>query len=333
MSSEPQAEHRTASARGPVFIVGMPRSGTKLLRGLMNQSPRIRILDPETDFFPFLVRWVQTHGRARSDDDFMRLYAALASSRYFVHRKQPWTFSPRDWRRVCAAYDAGGLFEGFIRYETATPRDAEVLVGDKSPAYVRHVAMLLAHFPNARIIHLVRDVRDHCASIRKAWNKDVRRAAYLWGRDVALAHRVCLANPERCIELRYEAVLGATEVELRRLCDFLGIEFTDEMMRLHRPAEELGDATGKVEVIADNFGKYGERLTAREIQAIESLALPTMRMLGIVPRYAKTQREMSWPERQLRRTKDAFELVMHGRPRLGVTGALRSHLAHARQAD
>ena len=44
------------SWEGPLFIVGMPRSGTKLLRGLLNQHPRIRIPDFETEFAPFLVR-------------------------------------------------------------------------------------------------------------------------------------------------------------------------------------------------------------------------------------------------------------------------------------
>lgn len=333
MSSEHAQAAPSAAPLGPVFIVGMPRSGTKLLRGLLNQSPRVRILDPETDFFPFLVRWVAEHGEPRTDAAFAQLHSSLSSARYFLHRKQNWPFSPADWRRACLAYDAGGLFEGFVRYETATPREAAVILGDKSPAYVRHVDMLLAHFPHARVVHIVRDVRDYCVSIRKAWNKDVRRAAYAWGRDVAVAHRSCSAHPERCIELRYEALLSSTEHEMRRLCEFLGIEFTQAMTRLRRPAEELGDATGKVEVVADNFGKYTQRLTEKEIEDIESLAFQSMALLAIAPRFARVPRHMGRVEQLARRAKDAIELVLRGRRRLGLTGALRSHLAHAKLAD
>src|SRR5262245_12693694 len=49
------------SWEGPMFIVGMPRSGTKLLRGLLDQHPRIRILQTETEFLPFLSAWVDGH--------------------------------------------------------------------------------------------------------------------------------------------------------------------------------------------------------------------------------------------------------------------------------
>lgn len=334
MSSEhTQTVDESGTPRGLVFVVGMPRSGTKLLRGLLNQNPRVRILDPETDFFPFFVRWIEKHGQPRLDSEFERLYSALASARYFVHRKQPWVFSPHDWRRACVRFDAGGLFEGFVRYETGSAPDEDVLIGDKSPAYVRHVELLLKHFPTARIVHIVRDVRDYCVSIRKAWNKDVRRAAYLWGRDVGMAHRSCLQHPDQCIELRYETLLSSTEAQMRKVCDFLGIEFTDAMTRLRRPAEELGDATGKAEIVADNFGKYEQRLTVREIEDIESFAFSTMTLLRTPARYARKQRRMSRVEEQLRRAKDAFELVMRGRARLGLRGALRSHVAHVKLAD
>jgi hypothetical protein len=48
-----------ASWTGPLFIIGMPRSGTKLLRGLLEQHPRVRVPTIETEFFPFLVRWAR----------------------------------------------------------------------------------------------------------------------------------------------------------------------------------------------------------------------------------------------------------------------------------
>ena len=76
IASSPVAEQSTLWS-GPLFVVGMPRSGTKLLRGLLQQHARIRMPDFETDFFPFLVRHVREHGKPAGDADFARLFDAL----------------------------------------------------------------------------------------------------------------------------------------------------------------------------------------------------------------------------------------------------------------
>lgn len=328
-----QAAKQKSVSRGPMFIVGMPRSGTKLLRGLLNQSPGVRVLEIETDFFPFLVRWVHDHGPVQTAAHFTQLHAAMRGAPYFVHRKANPAFSPEQWRQWCDRYDAAGLFEGFVRYETDTTREQDSWWGDKSPAYIRHLPMLLDNFPDARVIHIVRDVRDYCASIRKAWNKDVRRAAHLWGRDVAAAHRQCQADPRRCLQLRYEDLLRSPAEQMRRVCDFLAIDFTEPMTRLNRPVENYGDATGSTEIVQNNFGKFAERLSPREIRDIESLAFDTMRMLGLRPVYARRQRLMSAVELKLRRLKDGVRLLGRGKMRLGIAGALRFHLTHGRLAN
>jgi hypothetical protein len=328
-----RSQDRKPGHRGPMFIVGMPRSGTKLLRGLLNQSPGVHVLDIETDFFPFLVRWVREHGLVQTSEQFENLHAAMRSAPYFSHRQSTPPFVPEEWRKWCERYDAGGLFEGFVRYETNTVRDDNHLWGDKSPAYIRHIELLFEHFPDARIVHLVRDVRDHCVSIRKAWSKDVRRAAYLWGRDVGKAHRLCQADPDRCLQLRYEDLLRSPEEQMRRLCGFLSIDFVEAMTRLNRPVEHLGDATGSTEIVQDNFGKFMERLSPREIRDIESLAFDTMRMLGLKPVYARRQRTMGALEQKLRRIKDGLRLVAKGKIKLGIAGAMRFHWAQRRLAN
>ena len=323
---------RAAHGLGPIFIVGMPRSGTKLLRGLLNQSTRVQILDIETDFLPFIVRWVSERGPVQTSEQFAALYGAMRNGPYFVHRKAHTPFSPDEWRRWCHRYDAAGLFEGFVRYETDTARDQNRLWGDKSPSYIRHIELLREHFPDARIIHIVRDVRDYCVSIHKAWNKDVRRAAYLWGRDVGIAHQQCRADPERCLELRYEDLLRSPEAQMRRLCEFLSIDFAPAMTRLNRPVESRGDARG-VDIAQTNSGKFMERLSAREIRDIEALAFDTMCMLGLRPAYSQGRRSMSAIELKLRRVKDGVALVARGKMKLGFAGALRFHLNRGRLAS
>lgn len=324
------ADH-AASWTGPLFIIGMPRSGTKLLRGLLEQHPRVRVPTIETEFFPFLVRWVQRRGSPEQPHAFAALFEVLKNAPYFqVRPAVARPFSWREWREYCGGrYDAAGLFEGFVRYETAATADSGLIWGDKSPAYMRHASALLEHFPRARVVHIVRDVRDYCVSMRNGWRKDIRRAAFLWGRDVAQAHRICGAHRDRCIELKYEDLLHAPQVQMRRLSEFLDIDFSDAMTRLASPVEPTGYAAGQTEVVSDNRQKFAERLEPREIRAVETLAWDTMLLLGYRPLYADRQGQLSAFELRALRIKDAFQLLVRN-GRGGFASALRFHWSRAR---
>lgn len=324
------ADH-AANWTGPLFIIGMPRSGTKLLRGLLAQHPRVRVPTIETEFFPFLVRWVQRRGSPEQPQAFAALFEALKSAPYFqVRPARARPFSWREWREYCGGrYDAAGLFEGFVRYETGAAADSGLIWGDKSPAYMRHVSALLEHFPRARVVHIVRDVRDYCVSMRNGWRKDIRRAAFLWGRDVAQAHRICRQHRDRCIEVKYEDLLQAPHAQMRCLCEFLQIDFSDAMTRLARPVEPNGYAAGHTEVVSDNRQKFAERLEPPEIRVVETLAWDTMLLLGYSPLYADGQGQLSAFELRALRVKDAIQLLVRN-GRRGFASALRFHWSRAR---
>jgi hypothetical protein len=323
----------TSSWTGPLFIVGMPRSGTKLLRGLLGQHQRIRIPSIETDFLPFLLRWVRTHGQPDQPQAFAGLFQELRRAPYFMLRPGgAAAFDERKWREHCdGRYDAAGLFEGFVRYETGSGVRTNYIWGDKSPAYMRHVATLLEQFPQARVVHILRDVRDYCISVNKAWRKDMRRAAHGWARDVEQVHRICRAQPERCIEVTYEDLLRSPETVMQRLTTFLGVEPAEtSMLSLARPVEARGDAAGRTEIMRDNFSKFAERLSPRQIRAIEALAFDTMQLVGYRPLHAARQQQLGVLEQRMLRLKDGASLLAHSARKQGLAGALRFHLGHAR---
>jgi Sulfotransferase family len=317
---------------GPVFIVGMPRSGTKLLRSLLTRHARIRIPTIETEFLPFLEDWVARRGPASDEDSFARLFGALRNATYFDYRasQQP-AFAWKDWRSACRGrFDVAGLFEGFIRYETNTAPGSGVIWGDKSPSYIRLINLLLATFPHARIVHIVRDIRDVSASTRKAWGKDVARAAHRWGKDVLTAHHICECHPDRCIELRYEALTSGPEGEMVRLCEFLEVEFDRSLIELDRPTEKLGDAKGQIGVVRGNSRKYRRNLTAREIELVESLAWDAMTALGYQPEAATGPRTLGRLSMALRRMKDGANLVIRDVEARGFRRSLLFYLHHQR---
>lgn len=341
MTLERFSGHEVASAvsstgewEGPLFIVGMPRSGTKLLRGLMSKHRRIRSLAAETDFLPFIDQWVRLHGEPATSEAFDRLATAMSGANYFDFRPEArGPFRWQEWRSSCnGRYDVSGLFEGFARYELGAERGSGAIWVDKSPAYIRQIPLILRHFPNARILHIVRDVRDHCVSMRNAWGKDIRRAAWRWGKDVLVAHRQCLSMPERCLEVKFEELLQNPETQMRRICQFLDLEFTDDLTQLSQSVEQRGYAAGHAGIMRDNFRKFEARLTPHEIASIESLAWNCMQALGYVPLRAKGQRNMSALTQYVLKLKDGAHLVASGMSHRGVAAALRFHATHHRMA-
>ena len=335
---EPVEQHASSDAavwEGPLFIVGMPRSGTKLLRGLLSNHPRLRLLAAETDFLPFIDGWVRRHGKPTTAEAFERFASDMSGANHYFNFRPAGRgpFRWQDWRAACDGnFDVSGLFEGFARYELDVRRGSGVIWADKSPAYIRHIPLIVKHFPTARIVHIVRDVRDHCVSMRKAWGKDIRRSAWRWGNDVLTAHRQCSSMPERCLEVRFEELLQDPDTQLRRICMFLDLQFFPGLTELSQSVEQRGYAAGRSEIVRDNFSKFESRLTPRELIAIESLAWQTMQALGYKPLRAVKQASLSPVMQQLLKLKDGVHLVTNGMSRRGVAAAVRFHATHRRMA-
>lgn len=267
-------QHRKeGSFEGPLFLVGMPRSGTKLLGTLLNQSPRIVISTLETDFLPYWVEHWHTYGDLSERAVFSRFYRVARQLPYFMNLDAgDRLVGEDDWYRSCRDFSVAGVFEALIRLEVGVEHGSGRIWGDKSPSYTRHVGLLKSHFPGARFIHIVRDVRDYCLSIHNAWGKNMVRAAQRWADDVASARRAGERFAGDYLEARYEDLLGDPRAVVECICKLLEIQFEDGMTRLSRPAEWVGDARG-AEIKSDNVQKYVGRMgtgTRRKIEAISS---------------------------------------------------------------
>ncbi len=296
---------------GPLFVIGMPRSGTKLLRNLLDRHPRIRILPWETQFLPFIAAWVSARGEPRTESALGRLAAALQKSPYFDYRRNArGELSVRHWRSACRGrFDAAALFEGFVRAELGLDPGSGIIWGDKSPSYIEHVDEILRLFPDARLIHIVRDVRDYCLSMRESFGKDVRRAAHRWNAAMLrIAERAERGEPAlACV--RYEALLARPAAELARLCDHLGVEYTETMLALDGPVENHGSTKGRTGIVATNFGRWRSGLDARTARVIESIAWDGMKALGYAPELAAGPRRLGGATLRLLRAKDALVLI------------------------
>ena len=183
----------TSCWTGPLFIVGMPRSGTKLPA----RSARPASAHPHPvhrDGFPAVSAalgaraWAASSSRRRSRPCFRSCAALLfhvASRRGGDVRR-----AANGASTAPVVHDAAGLFEGFVRYETGSGVHTNYIWGDKSPSYTRHVATLLEQFPQARVVHI-------CATSATTASRSTRHgtrtcgARLMGGARCRAAHRVC----------------------------------------------------------------------------------------------------------------------------------------------
>lgn len=270
----------TSGFTGPLFIVGMPRSGTKLLRDLLNRHPYIAIINNETDFLPYWFKHWPEYGDLSIYNNFYKFYKKMLKIPFFTVRKmQGRMINAEYWYDRCRSYDPAGVFEAFARYETQADIGLKIIWGDKTPGYLKRIGILKSIFPDAKFIHILRDVRDYCLSSNKAWNKNMIRSAQRWVDDIKSAKEENI-NSNDYIEIRYEDLLDDPEYRLREVCKFLGIDFNPDMLLLTKASEDIGDAKGKRNILKNNQGKYKDQMSSKLQNKIEEISAPLLQELG-----------------------------------------------------
>jgi Sulfotransferase family len=317
------------SFAGPLFIVGMPRSGTKLLRGLLNRHSRIGVADIETEFLPWMARRFARFGDLRQRARFDAFHAAMLRHSYFrLRREQGGLVGAQCWHAACADYSAAGVFEALMRLEVDAPPGSGRIWGDKSPSYIDDLPLLKQLYPAAKVLHIVRDVRDYCLSTHQAWGKDMLRAAQRWADGVRQARKDGADLGPDYLELRYEDLLERTEAELRRVCAFLGVEFEPAMLELGRPAENLGDARGASKVVRGNSGKW-HAMQPQTLARVEEIAGAALLEFGYaLALRQRAPRRLGRLEMRLAQLRDGWRLVRAERNGWGLWRRALFHLRY-----
>jgi hypothetical protein len=212
-----------------VIVLGVRRSGTTLLRVMLDRSPALAVPD-ESYFVPQLARRHRTPvDPAAFVDDLRRLPTlvewGLAPAAVAARLRDGMT-SGEAIGEVFAAYAA----------ERGKPR-----WGDKTPLYMQHLDVLERLFPDARYVHLIRDGRDAALSflsvpqglMTEGWGhpRDAQGFACQWATEIHSARSLgTRVGPGRYLELRYESLVAAPERELRAVCTFADLEFDVGML-------------------------------------------------------------------------------------------------------
>lgn len=215
------------------FIVGSDRSGTTLLRLIVNQHSQLSV--PAETWF--LIDLVDEFGLERPLD-----VATVERAIEIVKAKGRWkNFSVTDTQFAeITGHAPMGLAEFFDRLMTyeieSTGKPVWV---DKSPEYVLHLDWLAPLFPEARFIHISRDGRDVFESLQpRRWRgRTPWRIGQYWAACIDSADRARSALPaDRWLWIKYEDLVLDLDETVKQVCAFLGVTFEPAMLDFHESA-------------------------------------------------------------------------------------------------
>ncbi len=238
--------HPPAGASYPkLFVVGCPRSGTTWVAAMLQRHPRVvgtvESHAYDTVLGPFLYRGLRGDAGWR-----------VVLTRYEVMVRKPWGVglhwyvNRRTFYRLVAAARGERAASDveraerliawiYDRYFTAHGDIGADLFVEKTPRHQFYAERILRHFPEARIVEVVRDGRDVCVSLAalpraERWPPQDRRSQVAtWMEYVQLGRRLSADRTlrDRVLQVRYEALRSDPARELRRMFAFAGLECAD----------------------------------------------------------------------------------------------------------
>ena len=248
------------------FVIGSPRSGTTLLRAMLDSHPELAI-PPESHFIPSSIG---TPGelvrRLQDNDKFQRWGISLEGIDQ----------APAYADAVRAVYARFSASRGKSRY------------GDKTPDYALHVPLLAALFPESKFVHLVRDGRNVAPSIVEAgFAKNFKKATLMWRRFVSAGRLAGSGLTDRYLEVSYEKLVEDPEKALQGICDFLQLAYDDRMLRYPDRIDSVIPNLPSTNPLrgrpTNTLRDWRQQLTPEQLRMFERLAGDCLKAFGYQP--------------------------------------------------
>lgn len=220
----------------PFFVLGAQRSGTTMMRLMLNSHGRLAV-PHETVFVTQFFRKLDGYGDLRRVENLRRLLDDIADhplvkrGKLIPDQEAVLAHEPKSY---------SGLIDAIMTAYAKSQGKARW--GDKTPYYTPDIDVLNQIFPRAKFIQVLRDGRDVALSQRDiGWLSNNSFAlAQDWRWKTTLCHKVGRSlGPGRYLEVRYEDLVREPETSLRMVCAFLGEEFDPQMLRYHEVADKV----------------------------------------------------------------------------------------------
>jgi hypothetical protein len=276
----------------PIFIVGSPRSGTTLLRLVLNSHPRIGI-PVETGYFPAVYeRFSERRG---SWEEAVELFVGYCERRFLP------PLALEGERAALLALN-GPDYERLLTLPVASWAAAQGKPrwGEKTPFHIFYAGSIMRLFPAAKLLVMVRDPRAAVASMNRfgAIGSGTALNARLW-RDVytdGITTVEQFVPREQAFTVRYESLIVDPEHTLTGVCNFLGENFDPVLLDFHESTaayDRLADTPKTSQPIHGDPDGWRAKLSERDVAIIETICGPQMEALG----YARVGRRLRAGER------------------------------------
>lgn len=229
-----QTQNSSDSRLDPVpIIVGSPRSGTTLLRFMLDSNSKLAI-PPETGFL-CVAPTLRGSGDELRKDFFRAIVNFPVEAPNWPDFEIPEELFWQTLTRI-SPFNITEAYRSFYRLYAA--RFGKPRWGDKTPLYIKCLDAIRKVLPEARFIHIIRDGRDAALSLRKmrfSPGPEIETQAAYW-RDCVLAARRAGVDYPDYLEVRYEELILNTRKTLNDICAFIDLEYDDAMLRYYTRA-------------------------------------------------------------------------------------------------
>ena len=250
------------SSQKHIFVVGAPRSGTTLLKLVLDSHSKFISPGHETGFF---------------------LYNKIISNNWNFEN-----FKPEEIQKL--KQESNNIVSFF---DELVQKNLEIYNGEyfveKSPPHILHLKFLRKHFPNSYFIHIYRDGRDCYCSARShphiPQNKSLEKYAYYWRNCIRTRFKE--REDGNIFDLKYEELVEEPEKNIKALMKFLNEEFEEEQLNFHKssshrlvknPVERFIKLTKNID--NKSVTRYLQELTTAEIEKFNKIAEKELGLLG-----------------------------------------------------
>lgn len=266
----------------PFFIISSGRSGSTLLRAIISQHPAVCV-PPESHILGQITRRFKLCYRFLPWDYVVRLVISefqVQSPGFGFWQLDLFKFYPIALKLPKEQRSLAKLIDIFYMYYMQEKKPEATRWGDKSIRNAFFLDLIDEVYPNARYIHLIRDGRDVSVSLVAADTtpvKDVEVAAKYWLRSVTQGRLFgAKLDNTRYLEVFYEDLVGKPESVVKRIYNFLDLDFSPEAFQFRKNLDSLGDAHREIHknlknpINENSIGKWRKKLDHEEQQVVQN---------------------------------------------------------------